>query len=177
MKSASITRPARYNAVSITLHWLTVILMFGAAFLVPEEGGSRGSSPIDIHMILGVLLAVVLIVRLIVRFSTKRPAWVSAGNDFLDKVGELTHWGLYFFAFVILAGGAAIAYQRNLLGVLTGSGSVVEQGFRGGGFFIGAFHSLGWFLAVLLILLHVGAALYHQFILKDNLFGRMWYGK
>jgi cytochrome b561 len=28
-----------------------------------------------------------------------------------------------------------------------------------------------------LILLHVDAALYHQFILKDNLLQRMWYGK
>jgi cytochrome b561 len=30
---------------------------------------------------------------------------------------------------------------------------------------------------LLLVLLHVGAALYHQFFLKDNLLGRMWYGK
>jgi cytochrome b561 len=25
--------------------------------------------------------------------------------------------------------------------------------------------------------LHVGAALYHQFILKDDLMGRIWFGK
>ena len=29
----------------------------------------------------------------------------------------------------------------------------------------------------LLILLHVGAAFYHQLALKDNLLSRMWYGK
>ena len=30
---------------------------------------------------------------------------------------------------------------------------------------------------LLLVVLHVGAALYHQFLLKDNLLARMWYGK
>jgi cytochrome b561 len=38
-------------------------------------------------------------------------------------------------------------------------------------------HGLFFFLSALLILLHIGAALYHQFILKDNLLARMWYGK
>jgi cytochrome b561 len=47
----------------------------------------------------------------------------------------------------------------------------------GGGFFLSAFHGLSWFLLVLLVLVHVGASLYHQFFIKDNLLGRMWFGK
>ncbi|HCR72606.1 MAG TPA: hypothetical protein DIW23_14275 [Anaerolineae bacterium] len=30
---------------------------------------------------------------------------------------------------------------------------------------------------IALVVLHTGAALYHQFIRKDNLIGRMWFGK
>lgn len=48
---------------------------------------------------------------------------------------------------------------------------------RGGGFFLGALHGLSWTLLLLLIVLHVGAALYHQFFRKDNLLGRMWFGR
>jgi cytochrome b561 len=48
---------------------------------------------------------------------------------------------------------------------------------EGGGFFLGAFHGLSWTLLLLLLLIHVGAALYHQFLLKDGLFGRIWFGK
>ncbi len=52
------------------------------------------------------------------------------------------------------------------------------EGFRGGGaFFLGAFHGASWTILLLLIILHVGAALYHQFMRRDNLFGRMWFGK
>jgi hypothetical protein len=51
------------------------------------------------------------------------------------------------------------------------------EGFGGGGFFLGAFHGLSWVMLLLLIFFHAGAALYHQFFVKDNLFGRMWFGK
>jgi cytochrome b561 len=46
-----------------------------------------------------------------------------------------------------------------------------------GGGLVGIFHQLGWFLAMMLILAHVGGAIYHQFILKDKLMARMWFGK
>lgn len=52
-----------------------------------------------------------------------------------------------------------------------------ELGFlRGGRLFLGAFHGASWTLLLLLLILHVAAALYHQFIRGDNLFGRMWFG-
>ncbi len=52
-----------------------------------------------------------------------------------------------------------------------------EGGFaRGGRFFLGAFHGASWTILLLLIILHVAAALYHQFWRRDNLFGRMWFG-
>ncbi len=52
-----------------------------------------------------------------------------------------------------------------------------EGGFaRGGRFFLGGFHGASWAILLLLIILHVAAALYHQFWVRDNLFGRMWFG-
>jgi cytochrome b561 len=38
-------------------------------------------------------------------------------------------------------------------------------------------HGITATVLILLIALHVGAALYHQFIRKDNLLARMWFGK
>jgi cytochrome b561 len=48
---------------------------------------------------------------------------------------------------------------------------------RGRPFFLGAFHGFSWTLLLLLIILHIGAALYHQFFRRDNLLARMWFGK
>ena len=80
--------------------------------------------------------------------------------------------GLYFFAFLILAFGGLIAAQRNLIGYVMGTGSVLSGRV---GFFYGAIHQLGWFGVISLLVLHVGGALYHQFIVKDNLLKRMWF--
>ncbi len=160
--------PTRYHPLSVALHWLTVLLIFGAGFL-SEEGGR---SPINIHMIIGSMLLIVLLIRIVVRFATKQPAQADTGNALLNKLGELMHYGLYLAAFFILGMGALIANKRNLFAVAMGSGSVAG---RAGS--LGEIHQLGWFLVILLVLGHVGAALYHQFILKDNLFSRMWFGK
>lgn len=160
--------PARYNPIMVVLHWLTVILLLGAGLLSDSEGGT---SPINIHMILGSLLLLVLVLRLIVRFTTKRPIWARTGNPFLDKLGEFVHVGLYFFAFYILTMGAVIASQRNLVGYVLGTGPVS----RGNLALLRPLHELGWFAILGLLLLHVGGAVYHQFIIKDNLLKRMWF--
>ena len=164
--------PTRYHPAVITLHWLTVILMLAAFSLAPEEEGGGGGISIFPHMILGGALALTLIVRLVMRFTVKRPAKASAGNVFFDLLGEATHWGLYILTFALLAGGASIAVQRNLVGALFGSGSVGQLGFSPAGLL----HGAAWSLITLALLLHIGAALYHQFFLKDNLLSRMWYG-
>ena len=161
--------PKRYNSLMVVLHWLTVVLILGAGLL--SEGG--GQSPINTHMILGSLLLVTMIIRLIVRLMSKRPARASTGNEFLDKLGEWVHIGLYFFAFYILSFGALIASQRNLFGYVLGTGSATRLKNE----FIGSLHQLGWIAIMGLLFLHIGGALYHQFIIKDKLLDRMWFGK
>jgi cytochrome b561 len=86
-------------------------------------------------------------------------------------IGNLTHLGLYLIAFFILGLGGLIAYNRNLFAYLLNNSADIH---RAGSIVI--FHHLGWFLAVGLVFLHVGAAFYHQLILKDNILSRMWYG-
>jgi cytochrome b561 len=163
--------PKRYHPLMVVLHWLTVILILGAGTL----SGTGGSSPISVHMILGSLLLVTMVTRLIVRFTVRRPAWANTGNPFLNKLGELVHIGLYAAAFYILALGGVIALQTNLLGYALGTGSVVRA--SEGVHRLHTFHQLGWMAVLGLLLLHIGGAVYHQFLLKDNLLGRMWFGR
>ncbi len=129
-------------------------------------------------MIFGIVVLVLLIVRLFVRWRTQHPEWLTAGNRFFDWVGNATHWGLYVLTFAMTITGIILADQRGILARVFGIGSTPAPGsFRRGGFSLGMFHGGTWTLLLLLILLHVGAALYHQFIRKDHLLQRMWFGK
>jgi cytochrome b561 len=144
----------------------------------PQQQGSQNIfSTIGLHMIFGLVVLVLLVVRLIVRWTTKHPEWASAGNKFFDWVGVLTHWGLYLLTFAMVITGIILADQRGMLARIFGIGTFTPGDFRRGGFSLGLLHGAIWTLLLLLILLHVGAALYHQFIIKDNLMGRVWFGK
>lgn len=143
----------------------------------PQPGSQNVFSRIGIHMIAGLAILVLLVLRLLIRWTTKHPDWASAGNKFFDWVGNLTHLGLYILTFAMTITGIILASQRGQLARVLGIGTFTPGGFRRGGFSLGFLHGGVWTLLLLLIALHVGAALYHQFILKDNLMGRMWFGK
>lgn len=143
----------------------------------PQQGTQSIFSVIGWHMMVGISVLILLIIRLIVRFATKHPAWQSAGSKLFDWVGNLTHWGLYVLTFLMVITGIILADRRGLLARTFGIGSTPTFGSFRRGFSLGMFHGGIWTLLILLIALHVGAALYHQFILKDNLLGRMWFGK
>lgn len=66
-------------------------------------------------------------------------------------------------------------------GTAPGAAGAPAPGFQGrrppsGIFILRGLHGLSANILLLLIALHVAAALYHQFIRKDNLIARMWYG-
>ena len=144
----------------------------------PREGIQSIISRIGIHMVVGIVVLLLLIARLFVRWRTPHPNWLSAGNKFFDWVGNLTHWGLYVLTFAMSITGIILADQRGTLARVFGIGSTPTPGsFRRGGFSLGMLHGGIWTLLLLLIILHVGAALYHQFIRKDHLLERMWFGK
>lgn len=143
----------------------------------PQEGRQNIFSAIGLHMIIGIVVLVLLTVRLIVRWTTKHPDWASTGNKFFDWIGNLTHLGLYVLTFAMTITGIVLASQRGQLARVLGIGTFTPGSFRRGGFSLGFFHGGVWTLLLLLIVLHIGAALYHQFILKDNLMGRMWFGR
>ena len=143
----------------------------------PQAGRQSILSSIGLHMLLGIAILVLLVVRLVVRWTTQHPDWASAGNKFFDWVGNLTHWGLYVLTFAMTITGIILASQRGQLARVLGIGPFTPGGFRRGGFSLGFLHGGVWTLLLLLIILHIGAALYHQFILKDNLMGRIWFGK
>lgn len=144
----------------------------------PPAGGQSVLSAIGIHMVFGLIVLVLLIVRLFVRWRTQHPEWLSAGNKLFDWVGNMTHLGLYVLTFAMTVTGIVLADQRGTLARVFGIGLASTPGsYRVAGFNLGRLHGAFWTLLLLLIILHVGAALYHQFIRRDNVLQRMWFGK
>jgi cytochrome b561 len=175
------TTPTRYHSLQVTLHWLTVVLIFAAFILgkfmsrLPNDDVSK-LTPLAIHMSLGITTLVVIVVRFITRMKLPRPAYASTGNALLDGLGKFVHYALYLMVFLMAVSGMSLSLQTGLPSIVFfGSGASLPADF-----FDFAARALHGFIAptlLLLILLHVGAAFYHQLFIKDKLFARMWYGK
>lgn len=176
----SDSSPKRYHPVHVTIHWLMalfVIMLIGVGkFMMP------GMSPEDpqkvmilqIHAYFGMALGILLVIRLVLRFAINRPAPADAGNSFLNFVAKAVHFLLYFFVIAMAFSGFGLFKLADLPSVFNGASSYPSDFFV---FPVRMGHGLFSWILLALILLHVAAAMYHQFFRKDNLLSRMWFGK
>lgn len=174
------TLPARYHPLHVALHWvmfLLVVMMLGIGKTVlPGIPVDNPQKPfmLQMHAVTGFFITVLLVARLILRFTTKRPAPADAGHPFLNFAARAVHVLLYLLLIGMAVSGSGLFQRANLPDVFNGAAPYPAD------FFVYPMrigHGLTSTLLLLLILLHAGAALYHQFRLKDNLLSRMWFGK
>lgn len=172
--------PKRYHPAHVVIHWLTallVIMMLGVGkFAMPGIDPSDPQKPMMLqsHAYIGGAIAVLLIIRLILRFTTKLPAPADAGNAFLNFVGKAVHFLLYLFLIGMAVSGLGLFQMANLPAVFSGAAPYPANFFD---YLPRMGHGLLSWLVLALVALHFGAAMFHQFIKKDNLLGRMWFGK
>lgn len=172
--------PTRYHILQVTFHWLTVVLLFAMFLLgtymsrLPNDTGKIAL--LTAHITLGSITLIVIIARFINRFRLPRPAHATAGNAFLDWIGKVVHYLLYTLAFLMAVSGISLSLQAGLLPIIFGgSGAALSADFYT--FNARMLHGVIAPVLALLVVLHVEAALYHQFVLKDSLLSRMWYEK
>ncbi|MEA3086630.1 MAG: hypothetical protein QOC89_4327 [Paraburkholderia sp.] len=170
------TRPA-YDAVARSLHWLTVLLIgmqFVIGWTMPDM--HKDTQPVGLiawHLGVGSTLVAVTVVRVLWRLGHKpTPDHLPPVLSILSGV---THLLLYAALIVVPVLGWINASSRGwtvrLLGVvpypaLSAPGSAF-------GHEMGDVHGILAWVLLALIGLHVGAALFHRFVLRDHVLQRM----
>ena len=166
---------SRYQPVLVALHWLVAVMIIAllcVGFLVLADMPNTDPKKLNIlvwHMSGGMMVLVLMIVRVIIRARSAKPA---PGSAPLDRVAALAHRGLYAIVFLLIASGWL-------------TGWFIQSAFQPHGALPASFAALPTFrvhavLATLLAVLivgHIVAAFYHQWVLKDGLFHRMGFGR
>ncbi len=176
----SETAPKRYHPVHVAIHWLMALLVLTilgtAKFVLPgiSTDDPQKAMMLQIHAYTGGAVAVLLIARLILRFTVKRPAPADAGNAFLNFLAKAVHALFYVLLIGMAVSGLGMYQLANLPAVFGGAQPYPSNFFdfppRMGHGFLSS-------LLLALVALHFGAAMYHQFVKKDGLLARMWFGK
>lgn len=170
----------RYHTALVVLHWLLAIgLIFMLLMGTFSLDKLPNSSPDKIgalkgHMIIGITIGALMLLRLVVRMSTARPAPAGTGNALLDRLGPIAHWTLYVLVFAMVGSGLGTALLAGLPDIVFGGIGSLPADFKG--LVPRAVHGIVPKLLMLVIALHVVAALWHQFVRRDALLARMGLG-
>jgi cytochrome b561 len=170
---------SRYQPVLVVLHWLLALMIIGLlclGFFVLANMPNADPKKLDIlvwHMSGGMVVLVLMILRVVIRRWSARPAPATTGSPLLDRLASIAHGSLYVIVFLMIASGWATGWFIS--GVFQGNGETLPENFAVLPTFR-AHAALATLLAIL-IAAHIAAALYHQFVLKDGLFRRMWFGQ
>lgn len=152
----------KYSRIQIILHW-AIAGLFLISFFSHEAMSHtwrslmRTGTPeltigTAVHVWVGVLIFALVVVRVLVRLRKGAPA-EPAGHPLVKLVAKIVHFGLY-----------AVMILLPMAGMAAWFGGVKESADN---------HEILFNIGMVLLALHVGGALYHQFIVKDNLLARM----
>jgi cytochrome b561 len=172
----------RYHPALVSLHWLLAILIIVALLMgsnllsqIPNNDPEKLFA-LKMHMISGFIILVLMITRVVVRKMTDKPAPAETGNALLNKAGIIAHTLLYLLVFAMVGSGMAMALMSGLPDIVfNNSGVALPENFNH--LLPRLFHGVIAKILFLMIFLHVLGALYHQFVRKDSLLSRMWFGK
>jgi cytochrome b561 len=174
--------PDRYHPLLAALHWLLAALIVAALIVgyfplaATPNSDPQKIGVLELHMAGGMLILALMIVRFVVRMATSRPAAAATGFPILDRLAPIAHYGFYLLVLLMAATGLSTAILAGLNRIVfQASGEPLPPSFKIYPTFVA--HSYFALLLVGLIVLHVLAALYHQFIRKDGLLRRMSFGR
>lgn len=173
---------SRYHPLLVAPHWLLALLiiaMLCAGFFLLAPMSNVDPQKIGIllvHMSLGMLILGLTVIRFMVRVLTAKPADAATGYVALDRTAHLVHYGFYLLVVLMAGSGLATAILAGLnRSVFQKTGEALPATFDAYPTFTA--HSVLALLLAGLIVLHVAAALYHQFAKQDHLLRRMGFGR
>lgn len=174
-------KTSKYNTVQIALHWVVAIMvlfmLIMGTFVLAQTPNSDPSKLMALrgHMVFGGVILLLTVIRLVWRRMSAQPDHAETGNGLLDMLGVAAHYGLNLLTLLAAGSGIGLALQAGLPGIVFGGEGSLPPDF--GTYTPRIAHGVLTKLLAALIVLHVIGALYHQFIIKDRLFARIWFGK
>lgn len=169
----------RYRAPAQILHWLTALAVITAVTLglamLNIGPGPLQNRLFDLHRSFGALVLVLTAVRLLWRLYSPPPPMLPGLPLWQERTARVTHAALYILLFAVplvgWAGTSAFGAAIPVFGLFE-LPMILERNRAVSDVLLPLHGALALTLAAL-VTLHIGAALYHHFIRKDDVLRRM----
>lgn len=175
MKSSN----THYGPTAVAIHWLSAGLV--VAVLATGFISANSMDPdikiqaLSVHVPIAIVVVLLTLARLYWwKFVDRKPAPARGTPKWQRHSATAVHWLFHVVIFGMAASGIGML-------LLSGAGSIIFGGAEGQlpdfwDFKPRLPHGFGARAMLLLLVAHVGAALYHQFVRRDGLLQRMWFG-
>ena len=169
---------ARYDRLTILFHWVMAALIFyAAASILIADDLPRGAFRDLIktsHNSVGAVVVVLLALRILWRMVSTAPPMPDGMSPRQQRLARLAHFGLYGLMAAVPLLGMAAHFLRGR-GLEFGFFSIASPlaANRALSRSIKEVHELAAYALLGLVAFHIAAALWHQFIKRDGLMGRM----
>ncbi len=164
----------QYSKRTALIHWLIFSLVIAAFFLGNWLDESKNTaqklSTYPAHFLIGDLVFFLVLARIYFRKKDGEPAPANA-SPLLNKVSLATHVLLNLSLMAVAISGFVTVVTSGLIEAFKASDPKLIPDFDK----VPAkeFHEIFLAVTLALVAFHVAAALYHQFIVKDNLLRRI----
>jgi len=171
-----------YNALAKWFHWVTVALLLVAlplGFVIGSIKDADKGAFYMVHESVGLTILAVALLRLLWRQANPPPAPAAGMPRLMHRAAHYVHLGFYLLLIVqpILGFLATNAWGFPMQGAsayfglvdlpkFTEANEPVAQGLQ-------LAHTIGAWAMVTLLVLHVGAVVFHQALRRDNTLLRM----
>lgn len=172
-----------YTGVAKALHWAIALIMITMLIFGQGFDGSEGADlafSLTGHSSLGMIVISLILMRVFWRIGHPPPSLPDTVPPLQRTAARLSHLALYGLMIYLPATGIITAAAHeipimtfgafDLRGVLAFLGADDFEGRR-------YLHEIGTKALIGLLLVHIGAAVLHHFVQKDNILRRMLPGK
>ena len=166
-----------YGTVAVTIHWVTVLLILllvGTGFRAGgAEDAMEKAAILRLHVPFGIAILLLTIARIgWWLFMDKKPDSI-AMPTWQDRASRFVHVLFYIVILGLVASGIGMVALSQAVPIIFGSSADALPNFHD--YPPRTPHGVGARLLLVLFAIHLGAALYHHFIMKDGLLRRMWF--
>ncbi|HEY8355116.1 MAG TPA: cytochrome b [Methylophilaceae bacterium] len=166
----------RYGTVSRFFHWVMAILIFEQFFKFADRinDGEHwlGDTFGPFHGSIGLILLMLVVLRIL--WSVSQRAQRPVGEGIEHVLAKATHGLMYLAVLALPFLGMLYVYGKGYPVKFFGMVLIAKPaGETEWAISVGSLHSPVAILLALLVLGHIGAALYHRFVKKDDVLQRM----
>ena len=168
----------RYGNVAIALHWssaIAVILAWLAGFTVANAlPAGQGGGLLLAHIALGLIVFALTLLRIVWWLvADKHPGAPARQPRWQVRLAQLVHGCLYVLLVLMASSGITTLILSGAVPILLAGGPVPDFSEL----IPRVAHGIMARILLLLLVVHVGAALWHQLVRRDHLLARMGVGR